>query len=323
MLLPTTHSSSCSEGAVGLPLPACSSTASSTASLLPSECKVSLLTSLPPLQPLLRQTELPGETELAVARTWLLLCLRCGSSSTRNKAGVMLTKLLTRLRVSVHSHLRKHYHPSPAARAATKRSKAAASQPQLPAPAEQAPGGPDGLAPVRRQQEFMQWLTRTLLGSVYPGAPYARKNFALELLNGVMDCWQQEGAWVASPLCALGAEAAAAGTGAAGARAAGEQGMRGDPAAKFGFQPFCEGFVSAETTQLLLSAVGNSWDRLRAGSMSVLARMPTPLPGLETPELVLPLARWAAGSCAQPLHCHKQLHITAVPLPVLHHGGYE
>jgi hypothetical protein len=225
-----------------------------------------------------------------VARRWLLLSLRCGSSSTRNKAGVMLSKLLTRLRISVHYHLRKHFHHSPATRAAViKRSKAAASQPQLPPPAGQDPGGPDALAPVRRQQAFMQWLTRTLLGSVYPGAPYARKNFALELLTTVMDCWQEEQAWVASPLSPAGQVAAAA----AAAGGAADDGSRADPAAIFGFQPFCEGFVSAESTELLLSAVGNSWDRLRAGSMAVLARMPTPLPGLESPEVVLPLARWA------------------------------
>jgi hypothetical protein len=134
----------------------------------------------------------------------------------------------------------------------------------------------------------MQWLTRALLASAYPGAPHARRSFALELLNAVLECWAEE-TWVATPLCA---PAAQGGAPAVSLNSSGRE----DPAARYGFQPFCPGLVSAETTQLLLSAAGDSWEKLRVASMAALARLPTPLPGLESREALLPLVRCARRS---------------------------
>ena len=59
------------------------------------------------------------------------------------------------------------------------------------------------------------------------------------------------------------------------------------------FHPFFPGFASAATVNLLLAAAVDSWDRIREAASQALARMPSPLPGLETPPALQRLLSWA------------------------------
>ena len=44
-------------------------------------------------------------------------------------------------------------------------------------------------AGMQRQASFLCWLSRTLQASLYPGAPFERKYFALIVLNQLLDAW--------------------------------------------------------------------------------------------------------------------------------------
>ena len=58
----------------------------------------------------------------------------------------------------------------------------------VPWPQQQGEGGAkDDMCVLALQQQFMQWLTRLLLGSMYPGSPYERKAMAIDLLYAVLE----------------------------------------------------------------------------------------------------------------------------------------
>lgn len=123
-----------------------------------------------------------------------------------------------------------------------------------------------------------QWLTRHLVLGLYPGGPFARKALALDLMGEVMTIW---GTWGTPPTQASAISTATT-------------------AAAPVFQPFWPGLHSAPTTALLLGGVVDSWDRVRAGSWSLLLALPCPLPGLGTPEQLQQLLGWALGLVGSP-----------------------
>lgn len=74
-----------------------------------------------------------------------------------------------------------------------------------------------------RMQSFMQWLTATLVSGLYPGSPYERRFFALELLSAVLETWGPDGsgappAAAAGGTAGSGAEAGGGGKGGKGGR---------------------------------------------------------------------------------------------------------
>lgn len=87
----------------------------------------------------------------------------------------------------------------------------------------------------------MQWLTQTLVASLYPGAPYERKYLAVLLLDTLLEVWNSPDAGCKSYI----------------RLAASEQSL---PASNAGllvvgqhrFKAFCDGFFEAKTTRLLL-----------------------------------------------------------------------
>ncbi|MEW5310713.1 MAG: hypothetical protein WDW38_002483 [Sanguina aurantia] len=126
-----------------------------------------------------------------------------------------------------------------------------------------------------------KWLTRHLVLGLYPGGPFARKALALDLMGEVMTLWA---GWEQPP--------------APPPVPGGE--TRTPATATPSFQPFWPGLHSAPTTALLLGGVVDSWDRVRAGSWSLLLALPCPLPGLGTPELLQQLLGWALGLVGSP-----------------------
>lgn len=160
-------------------------------------------------------------------------------------------------------------------------------------------------AAVSDQQRWLQALTQQLRASLYPGAPYARHHFSLELLASLLEVWQ-DCDWLAdsasSPIqgstAAPAAPAAAALNGGVASASALMGGQEEAEAARCvllaPFQPLCPGLLSYETVKALLSALVNSWDQLRESAAKVLLLLPSPLPGLASPQQLLPLLVWAA-----------------------------
>jgi hypothetical protein len=70
--------------------------------------------------------------------------------------------------------------------------------------------------------------------------------------------------------------------------------------ATFHFSPLGDRVLSSGTVKLMLVAVVDSWDKLRDGAVAALMQMPTPLPGLSSPQEVAPLLQvsqpWLAPS---------------------------
>jgi hypothetical protein len=48
---------------------------------------------------------------------------------------------------------------------------------------------PEGLATLEGLERFMRWLSQLLLSSLYPSAPYERKQMAMELLGCLLEVW--------------------------------------------------------------------------------------------------------------------------------------
>ena len=99
-------------------------------------------------------------------------------------------------------------------------------------------------AGVQRQQDFMQWLTQTLMASLYPGAPYERKYLAVLLLDTVLEVWNSPDISCKSSSTHQDGEESLH-TGNAGLLIVG----------LLRFKAFCDGFFEAKTIRLLLGEV--------------------------------------------------------------------
>jgi hypothetical protein len=127
-------------------------------------------------------------------------------------------------------------------------------------------------AALARMEAFLQWLSRALMASLYPGAPFERKHFALELLLLLLGVWG-EPAWASK---AAAAAAAANGSGGEegaeeGRGAAGGEGARERARLVAAFQPFDSCLLSSAATTALIGGVVDSRDKLRAGERASLS----------------------------------------------------
>lgn len=96
---------------------------------------------------------------------------------------------------------------------------------------------------VQRQADFTQWLSQTVLASLYPGGPYERKYLAMLLLNTLLEVWNTPDSRTKTytpPSCPSGGSATLACN--AGTLVIGDH----------WFQAFCNGFFEAPTIHVLL-----------------------------------------------------------------------
>ena len=97
------------------------------------------------------------------------------------------------------------------------------------------------------QRSFLEWLSRLIVASLYPGAASQRKVTALMILNLIQQAWfphfcQETGT---TPSTAQGGSAMS------------RQSTNEKPSAASGqvFEPFCQGFMGAAMVQSLLGMV--------------------------------------------------------------------
>jgi hypothetical protein len=227
-----------------------------------------------------RTSEPPGAVDFQIIKSWLLLSMRCPSSSGRSQSLVMLSKMLTRCRASVYA-LRtwlaaaraggaaagfptnaKSRRTSARRAAAAAAAAAAGNEAGAPAPAAaeaEAAGREDAAAAayaaLERIQDFMQSLSSTLLASLYPGGPFERRLFAQELLLSLLEIWG-ETAWASSAAADTAGKVAEGGEADGGGR---------HWQLLHAFQPFDEALRSQEATAALMGGVVDNRDKLRAG----------------------------------------------------------
>ncbi|KAK9830510.1 hypothetical protein WJX72_012147 [[Myrmecia] bisecta] len=208
-----------------------------------------------------KATAPPGALELQLVALGLSLGMRCTSTSLRNKWMSLFGKLLRRIHTAVHAIVHRRHLRQLSMAAAVKRGKPDRAEVAALENAEE-------LKDLQRLVAFMQWLTRSLLGSLYPGAPFERKYLATLLLNTLLEV-------------------------------RGEAGIL-SPAHEGPLDLLCPGFEGPTAVEVLLGAVVDSWDRLREGSITALMHMATPLPGLDRPELLPPVLGWACRLVGSP-----------------------
>ncbi|CAI0388533.1 unnamed protein product [Linum tenue] len=114
---------------------------------------------------------------------------------------------------------------------------------------------------------FMRWLACFLFFSCYPSAPYRRKIMAMELIQIMLNVWSIRPSQDDSGSC---------------------------------LHPYSNSITSPDSTLLLVGSVIDSWDRLRESSFRILLHFPTPLPGVESAEMVKKVIIWAQRLVCSP-----------------------
>ena len=210
-----------------------------------------------------RTSALPSIEELTLVQEALNMDLHTTSPSVRQKTIAPLGRLLHRMRIAVGAVLTR--------------------------PRDFPPGS---LEDVARCQAWLQSLSAGILASAYPGAQYGRKFMAVDMICMFLEVFGDVLPPNESPHASRAGDAALPrafrrkgplaamrkGDGAAGAKLTPES-----------FCPFPADFFSESTVKVLLSCLLDSWDKIREGAGEALLLLPSPLPGIDTPEEVLKL----------------------------------
>lgn len=197
-----------------------------------------------------KTASMPSYLELALLRVSVPLNMRCSSTSFRMKWTSLFRKFFLRVRASIDRQLK-----ADASRVKAQEMSAAENLPED----EFTCSMP---VSVQQMQGFMEWFCHILIFSIYPSAPYERKNMAMELIAAMLESWSLTKA--SSYFAGI------------------------------------DSFLSDDATMLLLGAIVDSWDRLREGAFKILLSYPTPLPGLECTGGVEKVLQWAISLVNSP-----------------------
>lgn len=235
-----------------------------------------------------KTASMPSSLELKMLKLSIPLNMRCSSTSFRMRWTSLLKKFFNRVRTAAWRQHRLENEPQPVKVSSSvisygdekKKKRVAAAEKQKKGSINPQPNGHgddeqvsrDGVSIVE-MQEFMQLLSQYLLSSLYPSAPYERKNMAMELLNAIIEVWSLSPQTKPMETNSLVAE---------------------------GFSPYQAGLLSAEATLVVVGAIVDSWDKLRESAFRILVRYPTPLPGLESTASIEHILHWAKGLVSSP-----------------------
>ncbi|KAL2643811.1 hypothetical protein R1flu_011398 [Riccia fluitans] len=190
-----------------------------------------------------KTASMPSPLEICLLRTALPLNMRCSSTSFRMRWTSFIRKFFQHVRSSVERQLK--------AKTVDKTSNLAVSVPEM--------------------QDFMQWVSQMLISSLYPSAPYERKNMSLELFYALIQVWSLDEFWRKEKMLD-----------------------------SLAFSPYHESLLSADSTLVVVGAIVDSWDKLRENAYRILVCYPTPLPGLDSESKVESLLRWAKSLASSP-----------------------
>lgn len=139
---------------------------------------------------------------------------------------------------------------------------------------------------------FTEWLVKTLVRSAYPGAPYERKQTALDLLLAVAETFPPE---TSSSAKIFQTEKAAA-------EVLNESGSdHGDfLASRLECSPYATLCLGPDVVTCLLGAAVDSWDKLRVCAFRLLSKHPAPLAGIDDADAVAAHFSWALALSRSP-----------------------
>ncbi|MCO5604496.1 hypothetical protein L7F22_058663 [Adiantum nelumboides] len=195
-----------------------------------------------------KTASMPSYLELALLKVSIPLNMRCSSTSFRMKWTSLFRKFFYRTRVSVERQLKSE--------ASKFEAEHTGSLIEDDRPTCSMPVG------VQQMQSFMRWFCNMLLFSIYPSAPYERKNMSMELIVAMLENWSLT---------------------------------------NVSLQAVCtRSFLSNNATTVLLGSIVDSWDKLREGAFKILSSYPTPLPGYESAKNIEKVVTWAMSLVNSP-----------------------
>jgi hypothetical protein len=136
--------------------------------------------------------------------------------------------------------------------------------------------------------EFTEWLVKTLVRSAYPGAPYERKQTALDLLLAVAETFPPEPRNTALSSASEHRDRES------------DASLAMRLASRLEASPYATHCLGPDVVTCLLGAAVDSWDKLRVGAFRLLSKHPAPLAGVERPEAVAALFAWALALSRSP-----------------------
>jgi hypothetical protein len=139
---------------------------------------------------------------------------------------------------------------------------------------------------------FTEWLVKTLVRSAYPGAPYERKQTALDLLLAVAETFPPE---TSSSAKIFQKEKAAAAV-------LNESGSDHGEflASRLECSPYATLCLGPDVVTCLLGAAVDSWDKLRVCAFRLLSKHPAPLAGIDDADAVAAHFSWALALSRSP-----------------------
>jgi hypothetical protein len=139
---------------------------------------------------------------------------------------------------------------------------------------------------------FIEWLVKTLVRSAYPGAPYERKQTALDLLLAVAETFPPE---TSSSVTINQKEKAAA-------EVLNESGSDHGEflASRLECSPYATLCLGPDVVTCLLGAAVDSWDKLRVCAFRLLSKHPAPLAGIDDADAVAAHFSWALALSRSP-----------------------
>jgi hypothetical protein len=141
---------------------------------------------------------------------------------------------------------------------------------------------------------FIEWLVKTLVRSAYPGAPYERKQTALDLLLAVAETFPPETKKSSSAKIFQKEKAAAAVLNESGSD-------HGEfLASRLECSPYATLCLGPDVVTCLLGAAVDSWDKLRVCAFRLLSKHPAPLAGIDDADAVAAHFSWALALSRSP-----------------------
>jgi hypothetical protein len=139
---------------------------------------------------------------------------------------------------------------------------------------------------------FIEWLVKTLVRSAYPGAPYERKQTALDLLLAVAETFPPE---TSSSVTINQKEKAPAEVLNKSGSDHGEF-----LASRLECSPYATLCLGPDVVTCLLGAAVDSWDKLRVCAFRLLSKHPAPLAGIDDADAVAAHFSWALALSRSP-----------------------
>ncbi|KAJ8530626.1 hypothetical protein K7X08_023507 [Anisodus acutangulus] len=207
-----------------------------------------------------KTASLPSSLELSLMKVAIPLNMRCCSTAFQMKWTSLFRKFFSRVRTALERQVKQGCW-QPLAGKDTSRDSVAKGT------------GDTFQDRANELFNFMKWLSCFLFFSCYPSAPYERKIMAMDLLLIMLNVWS-----VVPP----------------------SEGNVNTVSPQFCLYPYSKGLLLPESTLLLVGSIVDSWDRLRESSFRILLHFPTPLPGINSQDMVSKAVVWAKKLVCSP-----------------------